>query len=48
VNPYGWAYDPYFVDGVQYGYGGYLWPVYRPYAYRPFVGIHYRYPYRRW
>ena len=48
VNPYGWTYDPYFSTAFRYGYGGYLWPVYRPYAYRPFIGIHYRYPYRRW
>jgi len=56
VNAYGWAtypYGPYpyptssFSLAFSYGYGGYLWP-YRPYAYRPFVGIHYRYPFRRW
>lgn len=58
VNSYGWAYYPYgpyayaypgssFSLAFSYGYGGYLWP-YRPYAYRPFVGIHYRYPVRRW
>jgi hypothetical protein len=52
VNSYGWAYAPYgpypypgssFAFSLSYGYGGYLWPVYRPY-----VGIHYRYPFRRW
>ena len=52
VNPYGWAYYPYgpypyarssFAFGFTYGYGGYRWPVYRPY-----VGLHYRYPFRRW
>ena len=52
VNPYGWAYDPYgpypyprssFAFGFTYGYGGYRWPLYRPY-----VGLHYRYPFRRW
>jgi hypothetical protein len=57
VNPYGWAYYPYgpylyprssFAFGFTYGYGGYRWPVYRRYAYGPFVGIHYRYPFRRW
>jgi hypothetical protein len=61
VNPYGWAhysYGPYpyprssFSLAFSYGYGGYMWPVYRPYYYRPYfgpyVGLHYRYPYRRW
>ena len=52
VNPYGWAYYPYgpypyarssFSFAFGYGYGGYRWPVYRPY-----VGLHYRYPFRRW
>jgi len=52
VNPYGWAYYPYgqypyprssFAFGFAYGYGGYRWPVYRPY-----VSLHYRYPFRRW
>ena len=58
ASPYGWAYDPYgtlpypypgssFSLAFGYGYGGYLWP-YRPYAYRSFVGIHHRYPFRRW
>jgi hypothetical protein len=57
VNSYGWAYAPYgaypypgssFAFSLNYGYGGYLWPVYRPYGFRPYVGIHYRYPFRRW
>ena len=62
VNSYGWAYDPYgpypyrtssLSLAFSYGYGGYLWPayrpyLYRPYLYRPYLGIHHRYPYRRW
>src|SRR5262245_4984356 len=57
TNHYGWAYAPYgpysypnssLSLSFAYGYGGYYWPVYRPYHYRPFVGIHYRYPFRRW
>ena len=60
VNAYGWStypYGPYphssFALNLNYGYGGYLWPAYRPYpyrtyVYRPYVGIHYRYPFRRW
>jgi hypothetical protein len=58
-NAYGWAYDPYgpyfyprssLSLAFSYGYGGYLWPGYRPYLYRyrPYVGLHYRYPLRRW
>ena len=56
VNEYGWATYPYgpcpyptssLSFAFSYGYGGYMWP-YRPYFYRPFVGIHYRYPFRRW
>ena len=61
VNEYGWATDPYGPGpypsssvslAFSYGYGGYLWPYYGPYYYRPFVvrpyvGIHYRYPFRR-
>jgi len=37
-----------FAFSLSYGYGGYLWPVYRPYGFRPYVGLHYRYPFRRW
>jgi hypothetical protein len=57
MNAYGWTaypYGPYayphssLAFSFAYGYGGYLWPASRPYAYRPFVGIHYRYPFRRW
>ena len=63
VNEYGWSIDPYagayapagssLSLSFSYGYGGYLWPYYGPYYYRPFgvrpfVGIHYHYPYRRW
>ena len=57
VNAYGWANDPYgpypyprssFSLAFSYGYGGYLWPAYRPYLYRPYIGLHYRYPFRRW
>ena len=63
VNEYGWSVDPYpgpyaapgssVSLSFSYGYGGYLWPYYGPYYYRPFVvrpyfGVHYHYPYRRW
>ena len=57
MNAYGWAYYPYgpypyprtsLSLAFSYGYGGYLWPAYRPYLYRPYIGLHYRYPFRRW
>jgi hypothetical protein len=60
IDPYAGSYPgPYAPPGssvslsFSYGYGGYLWPYYGPYYYRPFVvrpyfGIHAHYPYRRW